>query len=120
MGTTNDPRTGGRKRHLAGKNHDNSSLLENDEGEWPNDCEIWSSVIGLKKPVRLQIFHFPRRCFRDVVGSYMMVLQHIFRLRCVTISVLHTVGGGLGVVILLLGLHAPQISIRAVSSSMTA
>ncbi|GFY29655.1 retrovirus-related Pol polyprotein from transposon 297 [Trichonephila clavipes] len=67
MGTTNHERTWGHKPRLVGENRNYSSHRENDkpdDGSNQSNAGIWSTIEGLKKPVRNQISHFSRSCCR--------------------------------------------------------
>ncbi|GFV11292.1 hypothetical protein TNCV_3723811 [Trichonephila clavipes] len=99
-----------RRPRLIDEDHDNSSHRKNnapDEG-------IWSAVVGLKKRALMQISHFSRNCCREYrqlrirkCALCTMVHQHIFRFRCITMSMLHTQGSGPDV----LPLHCPDLEL---------
>ncbi|GFW48140.1 hypothetical protein TNCV_3076801 [Trichonephila clavipes] len=108
---TNYHGTWGRKLFLVGENRDNNSRQEEDtpdEEDGEPNAENLSAVVGLKKSALMQIFHFCSCCRENqpmgtrTCGYCMMVHQHIFRLWCLSTSMLHITGGGLDRVDLLL------------------
>ncbi|GBN38332.1 hypothetical protein AVEN_240100-1 [Araneus ventricosus] len=76
----------------------------------PNASMAQSTLFSYSTSSRIFCREYRPLCERTC-GSCMMVDQHIFRLRCVTTSMLHIPGDGLDGSDLLLGLHVLRTSI---------
>ncbi|GFS68134.1 hypothetical protein TNCV_438931 [Trichonephila clavipes] len=106
--------------HLVGENIDNSSHREDDtpdEEDGQTNAGILSAILGLiKLPTSPEIAtgSTDRPIHTRTWGSYTMVHQHIFRLRCITTSMLHFAEGSLDAGDLLRFFHAPRLE-RGVS-----